>query len=94
MVVVILRLVDGSRARELMRDHEAWIRRGFDDEVFLAVGSLHDQPGGAILTHGEPLPELERRVRADPFVEHGVAEPTFVAFTPNATDPRLDFLRP
>lgn len=93
MVIVTLRLIDGSRARELMDAHNAWIRSGFDDGVFLAVGSLEGGPGGAILTHGESLADVERRVRADPFVVHGVAEPTLVAFSPSATDPRLDFLR-
>ena len=93
MYIVILRLTDPGQARELMQEHNAWIQRGFDDGVFLLVGGLQGEPGGAILAHAETLADLELRVRADPLVDRQVAEPTILSVTPNETDARLAFLQ-
>ena len=41
MFVVLLRFArHKDQAGRLMEDHKKWIKRGFDDEVFLLVGSL------------------------------------------------------
>lgn len=44
MFIVILKFSDNKRqAGEFMEGHNGWIKRGFDDGVFLLAGSL--QPG-------------------------------------------------
>ena len=44
MFIVLLRFSgDGTKASPLVPAHNEWIRRGFDEGVFLLVGSL--QPG-------------------------------------------------
>ena len=39
MFVISLRFADKAKAASLMDGHNAWIQRGFDDGVFLLVGS-------------------------------------------------------
>ena len=80
-------------AGEYMEDHNAWVQRGFDDAVFLAVGSLQPGPGGTVLAHNTTLAELEARVAQDPFVEHGVVEAEVQQVELARTDQRLSFLR-
>jgi uncharacterized protein YciI len=75
-----------------MQDHNAWIRQGLDDGVFLLVGSLQPSLGGAILAHGVSPADLQARVDADPFVVHGVVQAEILEIKPGKTDPRLDFL--
>lgn len=45
MFIVLLKFADQrSRAAEWMQAHKAWLQKGFDDGVFLASGSLADDP--------------------------------------------------
>lgn len=93
MFVVTLRFGDHEKkAPGLMEGHNAWIARGFDDGVFLLVGSLKPPGGGAILAHGTTLSELQRRVQADPFVAEGVVQAEIREITPVRADTRLEFL--
>lgn len=91
--VVFLRFSDRkSEASRLMEAHDEWIRQGFDEGVFLTVGSLRPDGGGAILAHGTTRDALARRVEPDPFVAAGVVRAEKHEIAPARTDPRLDFL--
>ena len=93
MFVVLLRFSNArSRARELMAAHNEWIKRGFDDDVFLVVGSLEPGSGGAVLAHNTTRVELEERVQHDPFVAHDVVRAELLEVSPSKTDARLAFL--
>jgi len=92
MYVIILRFADKTKAPRLMDGHNAWIRRGFDDGVFLLAGSLLPGAGGAILAHNASQPEIEARVQDDPFVAEGVVSPEILAISPGRKDERFDFL--
>ena len=93
MFVVFLRFSqDRQNAPKFMAAHKAWIRRGLDDGVFLLAGSLPPNLGGGILAHNTSRPDLEKRLRADPFVEKGVVSFEIVEITPALTDQRLAFL--
>lgn len=81
-----------SQAGALMDAHNAWIQRGFDDGVFLMVGSLQPAMGGAILAQASSLDEIQRRMQEDPFVVEGVVSAEILEITPNQTDDRLKFL--
>jgi uncharacterized protein YciI len=76
-----------------MEGHNAWIKRGFDDGVFLLTGSLQPKLGGGILAHNTSLPDLQARVNDDPFVIRNVVSAEILEITPAGTDERLDFLR-
>lgn len=93
MFVILLKFSDNkSRAGQLMEGHNAWIRRGFDDDVFLLVGSLQSSPGGGILAHNTSLPDLQARVNEDPFVAENVVSAEIVEINPAKSDARLAFL--
>jgi len=59
MHIVFLRFsVNRSRAGQFMDAHKAWVKRGFDDGVFLLAGSLEPDLGGGILAHNISLADL------------------------------------
>ncbi len=93
MFVVLLRFSKNkSQASDFMEAHNRWIKCGFDDQVFLMVGSLQPGLGGSILVHGESREVLENRVNQDPFVIEKVVTAEILEIDPKRTDQRLDFL--
>ncbi len=93
MYAITLRFADRSKAPQFMDAHNDWIKRGFDEGVFLLVGSLQPNAGGAILAHNASRAEIEARIKDDPFVAEGVVSADILEFTPGRTDERLDFLK-
>lgn len=93
MYVITLRFADKTRAPQFMDAHNAWVKRGFDEGVFLLVGSLQPNAGGAILARAIPQQEIEARVQDDPFVAEGIVSAEILAITPGRTDERLAFLK-
>lgn len=93
MFVIILRFADKTRAPLFMDGHNAWIKRGFDDGVFLLTGSLQPSAGGAILAHNESREEIEARIQDDPFVAEGVVNAEIFPIVPGRADERLAFLK-
>lgn len=81
-----------GNAGKFMEGHKEWIKRGFDDGVFLLVGSLQPNLGGGIVAHKTSLPDLQSRVNQDPFVEEEIVSAEIIEITPSRTDERLEFL--
>ena len=92
MFIITLRLVDRAKAPQFIDGHNAWIKQGFDDGVFLLVGSLQPNAGGVILAHGASAEAIAARVQGDPFVSGGVVRAEILAVAPGRTDERLAFL--
>jgi uncharacterized protein YciI len=93
MFVAFLKFADNKgQAGQFMDDHNAWIKRGFDDGVFLLVGSLQPNLGGGIVAHNTSRAELQARVNGDPFVAENVVTAEIVEITPARADERLKFL--
>ena len=93
MFVVLLKFSDHkAKAGQFMEGHKEWLKRGFDDGVFLLAGSLQPNAGGGILAHNTSLPELQGRVRDDPFVAEKVVSAEILEITPSKAEARLDFL--
>lgn len=93
MFIITLRFADRTRAPLFMDAHNAWIRRGFDEGVFLLAGGLTPDAGGAILAHQASAGEITARVEEDPFVAEGVVRAEILAVAPGRTDDRLAFLK-
>lgn len=73
MFIVFLKFSDNkSKASQFMEGHKEWIKRGFDDDVFLLVGSLQPNLGGGIVANNTSLLDLQSRVNDDPFVVENV----------------------
>ncbi len=93
MFIVLLRFADNKgKASQFIKGHNEWIKRGFDDGVFLLVGSLQPNLGGAIAAHNTSLSDLQARVNTDPFVAEKVVKAEFLEITPSKADARLNFL--
>ncbi len=93
MFVVLLRFsTNKEQAGQFMDGHNDWIRRGFDDGVFLLAGSLKPGLGGGILAHNITAAELHNRVNRDPFVAENVVTAEIHEIAAAKTDERLQFL--
>lgn len=82
-----------AKAPELMDQHNTWLRKGFEDGVFLLAGSLKSAGGGAILASGITREALDARLARDPFVAEGVVSVEVQEIAPGMTDARLAFLK-
>lgn len=93
MFVVLLKFsANKAKAGALMEGHNAWLKQGFADGVFLLAGSIKPGLGGAILAHGVAMDELQQRVNADPFVAEDVVRAEIVEIAPSKADARLNFM--
>jgi len=93
MFVVLLRFSENrNKASEFMEGHNQWINRGFEDKVFLVVGSLQPGLGGSVLAHGESREALENRVNQDPFVVENIVTAEILEIDPKKADERLGFI--
>ena len=93
MFIVLLRFSDNKgNAGQFMEGHKEWIQRGFDDGVFLLVGSLQPNSGGGIVAHNTSQSDLQSRVTDDPFVAENVVSAEILEIAPSRTDQRLKFL--
>jgi uncharacterized protein YciI len=93
MFIVLLKFSDNKgQASQFMEGHNEWIRRGFDDGIFLLVGSLQPNLGGGIVAHNLTLSDLQSRVNDDPFVSENVVSAEILEITPSKADERLKFL--
>lgn len=93
MFIVLLKFSDNkSKASQFMEGHKDWIKRGFDDGVFLLVGSIQSNLGGGIVAHNTSLSDLQNRVNDDPFVTENIVSSEILEITPSKTDARLAFM--
>lgn len=93
MFIVLLSFSDNKdKASQFMEGHNEWIKSGFDDGVFVLVGSLQPNLGGGIVAHNTSLPDLQRRVNADPFVVENVVSADILEIRPSKIDERLNFM--
>jgi len=79
-------------AGQFMDAHKQWIKRGFDDGVFLLAGSLEPSLGGGIMAHNTSLSDLQDRVNRDPFVAENIVRAEILEISPSKADDRLKFL--
>ena len=93
MFIVLLKFSSNKgQASQFMEGHKEWINRGFDDGVFLLVGSLQPNLGGGIVAHNTSLSDLQRRANDDPFVPENVVSAEILEITLSRAEERLNFL--
>jgi uncharacterized protein YciI len=94
MFVVTLKFsANKAKAPASMEGHNAWLKRGFDEGIFLLSGSLQPSAGGAVLAHNTSRADLETRVQQDPFVVEDIVTADILEIAPGRTDDRLAFLK-
>ncbi len=95
MFVVFLRFSSNkSQAGAFMAEHNAWLKRGFDDGAFLISGSLSSGDGGAIIACTSSRDDIEQRLQDDPFVAADVVHPEIHEIAPSKMVDALSFLVP
>ena len=93
MFIVLLKFSKKKdHADEFAEAHMKWVKKGFEDGVFLLAGSIKPGLGGAILASGSTLAELKNRVEADPFVVEKIVAAEIIEIEPGKADDRLAFL--
>lgn len=93
MFIVLLKFSGNKgQAVQFMEEHNEWIKRGFDDGIFLLVGSLQPNMGGAIVAHNTSLPDLQGRLNDDPFVTENIVNAEILEIAASSADERLKFL--
>lgn len=93
MFIVLLKFSDNkNQAGQFMDGHNEWLKRGFDDGVFLMAGSLQPNQGGSVVAYNTSLQELQDRVNNDPFVAENIVSAEILEITPAKADERLQFL--
>ncbi len=93
MYIVLLKFAaNKGQVSQFVDGHMAWLKRGFDDGVFLLAGRLQPDAGGGILAHNTSKADLESRLKDDPFVAENVVSAEVHEMTPSMADARLQFL--
>ena len=81
-----------ANASQFMDGHNAWLKDGFANGIFLLAGTIQPKQGGAILTHNATLEHVQTIIQADPFVAEGVVTAEISEITPSQAAPQLEFL--
>ena len=93
MYIVLLKFAENkASAPQFMEAHKNWIKQGLDENVFLLVGSIEPNAGGAILAHNATEEEIHERINADPFVKEGVVTAEITQISPAKANKNLQFL--
>jgi uncharacterized protein YciI len=93
MFIVLLRFSQNrSKAPALLAAHKEWINQGFEEGLFVLVGSLEPAVGGGILARHTSRAELLQFVNRDPFVVADVVKAEVLQLAVARSDPRLEFL--
>lgn len=93
MFIVLLKFsTNKAQAKQFLEAHKAWIKRGFDDGVFLLTGSIQPNSGGGLLAHNTSISELQHRVNSDPFVAENIVSAEIIEISPAKADKRFEFL--
>ncbi|WP_420549088.1 YciI family protein [Curvivirga sp.] len=95
MFIALLRFgKNKAEAPKFMSDHNAWIKQGFDDGVFILIGSLQPNQGGSVIAHNISREDFETRVNEDPFVANEIVDVEILEIKPGKAVDRLGFLIP
>ena len=93
MFIVLLKFsTNKEQASQFMDGHGDWLKRGFDDGVFMLAGTLQPKLGGGILAHNTTLSDLQNRVNDDPFVAQDIVGAEIIEMEPSKADAHLAHL--
>ena len=67
---------------ELVTEHRAYIKTGFDKGMILMSGPQSPRLGGIVIARSETKEEIELFFLSDPYALHKAAEYRFVEFVP------------
>jgi uncharacterized protein YciI len=77
----------------LMHDHIEWLKKGYEQGLFIASGRRVPRVGGVILARSGDEQALSDTLASDPFVIHGAARCDIVEFVPSMTAAGAEVLK-
>ncbi len=77
----------------LMHDHVEWLKKGYDQGLFIASGRRVPRTGGVILARSGDEHALRETLARDPFVVYGAARCDVVEFTASMAAPGAEVLK-
>ena len=92
-IVTLTYLLPVEEIDALMHDHVEWLKKGYDDGLFVASGRRVPRTGGVILARSGDEQALRATLARDPFVIHGAARCDVVEFTPSMTAAGAEVLK-
>lgn len=93
MFIITLKFSNNkSQAAQFMQEHNAWIKQGFDQGIFLLTGSLQPSLGGVIIAVGVSKQALQDIVNTDPFVREDIVQPEILEIKPNQITEELKII--
>ncbi len=72
-----------------MADHVKFLKKYYEENVFLASGRKVPRTGGIILALTKSKDEVERIIKQDPFYKHKLAEFSVTEFLTSQVHPEL-----
>lgn len=75
-------LKTGDELSAVTPRHRAWLDQHYVSGVFLTSGRKADGTGGVLVARAGSQAELEAIFAGDPFVQEGMSEYRYTAFTP------------
>lgn len=72
-----------SQAVQFMQEHNAWVKNGFDQGVFLFAGTIQPSLGGVIIAVGITKQALDDMINTDPFVREDIVRPEIMEIKPS-----------
>ena len=92
-IVTLTYLKPVEEVDALMHDHVEWLKKGYDDGLFIASGRRVPRTGGVILARSGDEQALRENLARDPFVIHGAARCDVVEFAASMTAPGAEVLK-
>jgi uncharacterized protein YciI len=79
-VIELIYKAELTEIDRLMKDHVAFLERGYAAGHFLVSGRKIPRDGGVILAVGSDRAQIEALMQEDPFVAQGLAEARVIEF--------------
>jgi uncharacterized protein YciI len=76
----------------LLKEHQQFLKKYYNEGIFLLSGRKHPRTGGIILARAENIAIIEKIIAEDPFHRHGLAEYTITEFLPSMANESLKTL--
>lgn len=81
-----------SEVDALLPAHVEWLRKGYDDGIFILSGRRNPRTGGVILARGSSIEEIQARMKEDPLQHQGLATLEIMPFEPTMSAEDLQHL--
>ncbi|TPG64772.1 YciI family protein [Ewingella americana] len=81
-----------SEVDALLPAHVEWLRKGYDDGIFILSGRRNPRTGGVILARGSSIEEIQARMKEDPLQHQGLATLEITPFEPTMSAEDLQHL--